>query len=64
MQSLGSALRGRPFDFSQATTEGQNHLQRAQQIQQSLMSGGTGGASGGDTASRTKTGSDTGRRTP
>jgi putative membrane protein len=50
--------------LTQATTEVQNHLQRAQQIQQSLMSGGTGGASGGDTASRTKTGSDTARRTP
>jgi len=39
--------------------EVQTHLERAQKLQQTLTSGG---ATGGDSASKSKTGSDTARR--
>jgi len=60
-QSSGTTTQNTKLSthLATATKEVQNHLDRAQKIQQSLASGGTGM---GDSASKSKTGSDTGRK--
>jgi putative membrane protein len=61
LQSSGTVTQNTKLSthIATATKEVQEHLDRAQKIQQSLASGGTGM---GDSASKSKTGSDTGRK--
>jgi len=60
-QSSGTTTQNTKLSthLATATKEVQDHLDRAQKIQQSLASGGTGM---GDSTSKSKTGSDTGRK--
>jgi len=59
LQSSGTQTQNTKLSthIATATKEVQEHLDRAQKIQQSLASGGTG-----DSTSKSKTGSDTGRK--
>jgi putative membrane protein len=61
LQSSGTVTQNTKLSthIATATKEVQDHLDRAQKIQQSLASGGTGM---GDSTSKSKTGSDTGRK--
>jgi len=62
LQSSGTQTQNTKLSthIATATKEVQDHLDRAQKIQQSLASGGTGGM--GDSTSKSKTASDTGRK--